>query len=66
VGQERKAHMEERIKEILEKIKRTGEIILEHQNSRAFKNSIISLGAESIIAMSKEAIDEIEKQKKEE
>ena len=53
--------MEERVKEILDKIKRTAEIILEHQTSRAFKNSIITLGAESIIAMAKEAIDELEK-----
>ena len=58
--------MEERIKEILEKIKRTADIILEHQRSRAFKNSIITVGAESIIGMSKEALDEIEKEKKEE
>ena len=58
--------MEERVKDILEKIKRTAEIILEHQTTRAFKNNIITLGAESIVTMSKEAIDEIERQKKEE
>jgi len=55
--------MEERIKKILENIKRTAEIILEHHTSRAFKNNIITLGAESIIFMCKEAIDEIEKEK---
>ena len=55
--------MEERVKEILEKIKRTAEIILEHQSSRAYKNNIITLGAESIVFMCKEAIDEIEKEK---
>ena len=55
--------MEERVREILEKIKRTAEIILEHQSSRALKNSIITVGAESIIVMSKEAIYEIEKEK---
>lgn len=58
--------MEERVKDILDKIKRTAEIILEHQSSRPFKNNIITLGAESIITMIKEAIDEIEKIKKEE
>jgi sugar-specific transcriptional regulator TrmB len=66
VGQEREVHMEERVKDILDKIKRTAEIILEHQSSRPFKNNIITLGAESIITMIKEAIDEIEKIKKEE
>ena len=66
MDQERKACMEERTKDLLEKIKRTAEIVLEHQSSRAFKNSIIPLGAESIIAMCKEAIGEIEKEKKEE
>jgi hypothetical protein len=58
--------MEEKTKNLLEKIKRTAEIILEHQSSRAFKNSIITLGAESIITMCKEAIGEIEKEKKQE
>jgi hypothetical protein len=53
---------EQKVKDILEKIKRTAEIVLEHQNSRTFKNSIINLGAESIIAMSKDALAEIEKQ----
>jgi uncharacterized protein (DUF1697 family) len=65
VGQERKAFMEDRIKDLLEKIKRTAEIILEHQSSRAFKNSIITLGAESIIAMCDEAIGDLEQEKKE-
>ena len=55
--------MEERTKEILEKIKRTAEIILGHQSSRAFKNSIIALGTKSIIMMCKEAIAEDEKEK---
>ena len=53
---------EQKVKEILEKIKRTAEIVLEHQNSRAFKNNIINLGAESIVAMSRDALAEIEKQ----
>jgi sugar-specific transcriptional regulator TrmB len=58
--------MEEKVKDLLEKIKRTAEIILEHHPSRAFKDNIITLGAESIIAMCKDAISEIEKEKKEE
>jgi hypothetical protein len=57
--------MEEKTKALLEKIKRTAEIILEHHTSRAFKDNIITLGAESIIAMCKEAISEIEREKKE-
>ena len=57
--------MEEKIKDLLEKIKQTAEIILEHHPSRAFKDDIITLGAESIIAMCKDAISEIEKEKKE-
>jgi sugar-specific transcriptional regulator TrmB len=57
--------MEEKTKDLLEKIKRTAEIILEHHTSRSFKDNIITLGAESIIAMCKEAISEIEKEKKE-
>jgi hypothetical protein len=56
--------MEERMKDLLEKIKRMAEIILEHQTSKPFKDNIITLGAESIIAMCKEAIGEIEKEKK--
>jgi uncharacterized protein YutE (UPF0331/DUF86 family) len=55
--------MEERIKEILEKIKRTAEIVLQHHTSSAFNNRILTLGVESIISMSKEAIAEIEKEK---
>ena len=57
--------MEEKTKDLLEKIKRTAEIILEHHTSRAFKDNVITLGAESIIAMCKEAISEIERKKKE-
>jgi len=57
--------MEKKTKDLLEKIKRTAEIILEHHTSRAFKDNIITLGAESIIAMCKEAISEIEREKKE-
>lgn len=63
VGQERKAFMEDKIKDLLEKIKRTAEIILEHQSSRAFKNSIVTLGAESIVAMCDEAIGDLEQEK---
>lgn len=66
LGQERSPHMEEKVKDILEKIRRTAEIILEHQTTRAFKNKIITLGAESIVTISKEALDEIEKEKKQE
>jgi sugar-specific transcriptional regulator TrmB len=57
--------MEERIKDLLEKVQRTAEIILEHHTSKAFKDNIITLGAESIITMCKEAINEVEKEQKE-
>ncbi len=55
--------MEKKIKDFLEKIKRTAEIILEHHPSRAFKDDIITLGAENIIAMCEEAISEMEEEK---
>jgi hypothetical protein len=55
--------MKEEIVSKLNAIRRTAEIILEHQSSKAFKNSVITVGAENIIGISKDAIDEIEKEK---
>lgn len=47
----------------LNAIRRTAEIILEHQNSKPFKNSIITVGAENIIGICKDVIEEFEKEK---
>lgn len=57
--------MEEKIKDLFEKIRRTAEIVLEHQKSRVTvtRNHIPTLGAEAIIAMCDEALEEIEKEK---
>lgn len=55
--------MKEEIVSKLNAIRRTAEIILEHQSSKPFKNSVITVGAENIIGISKDAIDEIEKEK---
>jgi hypothetical protein len=57
--------MKERVDLILEKIKRVAELILEHQAARGFKDNLITVGAENIISMAKEAVEELEKQKKE-
>jgi len=58
--------MKEEMISKLNAIRRTAEIILEHQSSRAFKNHLITIAAENIIGICKDAIDEIEKVKKEE
>ena len=55
--------MKEDVVTKLNAIRRTAEIILEHQKSKAFQNTIITVGAENIIGISKDAIAEIEKEK---
>lgn len=44
-------------------IKKSAEILLEHYETRAFKNSLMEVGLKSIIAISQEAIAEIEEEK---
>jgi len=58
--------MKEEIVKKLNTIRRTAEIILEHQSSRAFGNDTINHGTKTIIDLCKNAIDEIEKGRKEE
>lgn len=57
--------MKERVDLILEKVRRVAELILEHQTARGIKDNLTTVGAENIISMAKEAIEELEKQKKE-
>ncbi len=55
--------MKEDLMKKLEVIKKSAEILLEHSESKAFKSSLMEVGLKNIIAMSQEAIDEIEKEK---
>jgi hypothetical protein len=55
--------MKEDLMEKLKFINRTAEILMEHYESRPFKNSIMGVGLRNIIGISQEAIDEIEKEK---
>ena len=55
--------MKEDIVTKVKAIKRTAEILMEHHESRAFKNTIMGVGLKNIIAISQEAIDELEKEK---
>jgi sugar-specific transcriptional regulator TrmB len=58
--------MEEKLINTLKAIQRTAEIVLEHHMSRPLRNTIITVGIESIISLAKELIEDIEKVKKEE
>jgi hypothetical protein len=61
------ALMEEaKLMDTLKAIQKTAEIVLQHHMSRPLRNTIITVGIESIISMAKEAIQDIEKVKKEE
>ncbi|NWF93707.1 MAG: hypothetical protein HXY46_12375 [Syntrophaceae bacterium] len=54
----------EEIEKILKSILRTAEIIHEHLESRAYRNHIMRLGIDGIIAMAKEGIEIVEQTKK--
>jgi hypothetical protein len=58
--------MEEKLIDKLKAIQKTGEIVLQHHMSRPLRNTIITVGVESIISMAKEAIEDIEKVEKKE
>jgi len=47
----------------LDVIRKSSEILLEHYQTRGFKNSLMEVGLKNILNMSQEAIDEIEKEK---
>jgi len=55
--------MKEELTKKLNAIKRTAEILLEHYETRAFKNSIMEVGLKNILGTTQQAIDEIEKEK---
>ena len=50
---------QEKLREILEMIRKAGEIIQEHERSRAFKDLIITVGVESIVTLAEEGIREL-------
>lgn len=51
--------------EILKEIKRTAEIALEHQKSKASMNNLITVALGNIVSKCETAIDEIENGEKE-
>jgi len=55
--------MNETLLKKLDVIKKSSEILLEHHQTRGFKNSLMEVGLKNILNMSQEAIDEIEKEK---
>jgi hypothetical protein len=55
--------MEEDIITKVNAIKRTAEILMEHQEGRLIKNTVMDVGLKNIIGISQNVIDEIEKEK---
>jgi len=55
--------MKEELIKKLNAIKRTSEILLEHYETRAFKNSIMEVGLKNILGITQEAIETLEKEK---
>ena len=53
----------EEIERILKAIQGTAEIVREHLETRSYRNHILTLGINGIIAMTKEAIELAEKMK---
>jgi hypothetical protein len=51
----------EKLKKILENVKQSGRLVLEHYKSRGFKNTLIEVGLNNIIGMTETAIEMIEK-----
>ena len=54
--------MKEELKTKMRLIQKTGELVLEHQESRLIKDNLITVAAQNIIGIAKEAIEEIEKE----
>ena len=54
----------EEIEKILKAIPQTAEIVREHLEAKPYRNPILSLGIEGIINMAKEAIELVEKSKR--
>jgi len=55
--------MSQHLKTKLDIIKKSAEILLEHYEHRGFKNTLFETGLKNIIAISDEAIYEINKEK---
>jgi hypothetical protein len=55
--------MKEHLINKLDIIKKSAELLLEHHETRGLKNSLMEVGLKNILAMSQEAILEIEKEK---
>lgn len=55
--------MKEDLLKKLDIIKKSAELILEHHGTRAVKDNLMEIGLKNIIAMSQEAIHEIEEEK---
>jgi hypothetical protein len=51
--------MQEKMKQLLGIIRRSAELIREHERSRPFRDRLIVIGAENIIALSEEGIKEL-------
>lgn len=54
----------EEIERILKAIQGTAEIVREHLETRSYRNHILTLGIDGIIAMTKEAIELVENMKR--
>jgi hypothetical protein len=57
--------MDTEIRKILENIRQSGVLVLEHYRSRGFKNTMIEVGLKNIIELAQGGIDQIEKGKEE-
>lgn len=55
--------MKEHIMKKLDIIKKSAEILLEHYETKGFKNTLMETGLKNILGMSQEAIAEIEEEK---
>ena len=55
--------MEEHLIKKLDIIKKSAELLMDHHETRGFKDNLIRVGLQNIISISQEAIDEIEKEK---
>jgi hypothetical protein len=51
----------EKLKKILDNVKQSALLVLEHHKSRGFKNTLIEVGLNNIIGMTETAIEMIEK-----
>jgi len=58
--------MNEDIIKKVKAIKRSAELLLEHYETRAFKNTLMETGLKNILGISDSILEDIEKEKKEE